>query len=91
MSQRPRQPGGPRDNNTVRLIERMRGSRDYYRDLAVRVEAALLGTPVRDDYGDLGHRLERALRDRGFEMPAVSDPRRPADRPRAGNRRRRGR
>ena len=89
MSRRPRQPGRPGDDSTVRLIERMRGSRDYYRDLAVRIEAALLGAPVRDDYGDIEHRLERALRAKGFQMPPASDPRRTADRPR-GRRRRRG-
>ena len=76
MSGRPRQPDSPRNDGTVRLIERMRGSRDRYRDLAARVEAALLGAPVRDDYGDMERRLERALRLRGFEMPAASHPRR---------------
>ena len=91
MSRRPRQPGSPRNSSTVRLIERIRDSRDYYRHLAVRIEAALLGAPVRDDYGDMERRIERALRDRGFDMPAASEPRRPADRPRAGNRRRGGR
>ncbi len=91
MSRRPRQPGSPRDDSTVRLIERMRGSRDYYRDLAVRIEAALLGAPVRDDYGDVAHRIQRALRKRGFEMPPASDPRRSTDRRRAENRRRGGR
>ncbi|MYD98141.1 MAG: hypothetical protein F4X98_12270 [Gammaproteobacteria bacterium] len=90
MSRRPRQPDSPRDTSTVRLIERIRGSRDYYRDLAVRVEAALHGAPVRADYGDMELRIERALRKRGFELPPASDPRRPADRPRAGRRRRGG-
>ena len=90
MSGRPRQPDGSRDG-AARLIERLRGSRDRYRDLAVRIEAALLGTPVRDDYGDIEHRLERALRLRGFEMPAASGPRRSAEQQRAGNRRRGGR
>ena len=91
MSRPPRQPGTPRNNSTVRLIERMRGSRDYYRGLAVRIEAALLGAPVRDDYGDMERRIERALRKKGCEMPPASDPRRSAGRPRAGNRRRGGR
>ena len=76
MTRRPRQPGSPRNDGTVRLIERMKDSRDHYRDLVVRVEAALLGAPVRDDYGDMERRLERALRLRGFEMPAASGPRR---------------
>ena len=88
MSRWPREPGSPRNHGTVRLIERMRGSRDYYRDLAVRIEAALLGAPVRDDYGNIERRIERALRTKGCEMPPASDPRRPADRPRAGRRRR---
>lgn len=66
-----------------RTIDRLRQSRDHYRELATRAEAALLGTPVRDDYGSLERRLERALRDRGFEMPPASDPRRPTDRRRA--------
>ena len=91
MSRPPRQPGSPRNDRTVRLIERMRGSRDYYRDLAVRIVAALHGAPARDDYGDIERRLERALRKRGFELPPTSDPPRPADRPRAGNRRGGGR
>ena len=86
MSRRPRQPGSPRTNSTVRLIERIKDSRDYYRDLAARIEAALLGAPVRDDFGDIEHRLKRALRKRGFEMPPASDWPRPADRPRAGSR-----
>ncbi len=88
MSGGPRQPGSPRNDGTVRLIERMRGSRDYYRDLAVRIEAALLDAPVRDDYGDIERRIERALRKKGFELPPAADPRRPAGRPRAGRRRR---
>ena len=91
MSRRPRQPGSPRNDGTVRLIERIRDSRDYYRDLAVRIEATLLEAPVRDDYGDIEHRIERALRKKGCELPPASDPRRTADRPRARNPRRGGR
>ena len=77
--------------STIRLIDRLKASRDRYRDLAVRAEAALLGVPVRDDYGSIERRLERALRDKGFELPPAFDPRRPADRPPAGSRRRGGR
>ncbi len=77
--------------STVRLIDRLKASRDRYRDLAVRAEAALLGVPVRDDYGSIERRLERALRAKGFRMPAASGPRRPGDRPPAGSRRRGGR
>lgn len=91
MSGRPGQPGSPRNNSTVRLIERIKDSRDYYRDLVVRVEAALLGAPLRDDYGDIERRLERALRQRGFEMPAASGLRQPASRRRARSRRGGGR
>ncbi len=91
MSRPPREPVSPRSNSTVRLIERIKDSRDYYRDLAARIEAALLDAPVRDDYGDIEQRLERALRKRGFEMPSASDPQRSAGVPRAGRRRRGGR
>ena len=91
MSRRPRQPGSPRNDGTVRLIERIKDSRNHYRDLAVRVEAALLGAPVRDDFGDIEHRLERALQTRGFELPPASDPQRSTDRPRARKRRKGGR
>lgn len=61
-------------DSTVRLIDRLKASRDRYRDLAVRAEAALLGAPVRDDYGSIERRLERALRTKGFRMPAAFDP-----------------
>ena len=74
-------------DSTVRLIDRLKASRDQYRDLAVRAEAALLGVPVRGDYGSIERRLERELRDKGFEMPAASDSGRPAHRRRAGSRR----
>lgn len=79
------------NDTTVRMIERLKASRDRYRDLAVRVEGALLNLPVRFDYGGIERRLERALRDQGFEMPAVADPLRPADRRHAGSRRGGGR
>ena len=79
------------NESTVRLIDRLKASRDRYRDLAVRAEAALLGVPVRDDYGSIERRIERALRDKGFEMPAATHPRRPVDRPPAGSRRMGGR
>ena len=79
------------NDGTVGLIDRLRASRDRYRDLAVRAEAALLGVPVRDDYGSIERRLERALLDKGFEMPAATHPRRPVDRSPAGSRRRGGR
>ena len=79
--------GGRGQDNALETLARLRKSRDRYRDLAVRAEAALLGVPVRDDYGGIERRLERALRDRGFEMPAGSDSGGPADRLRAASRR----
>ena len=79
------------EDTTARLIDRLKASRDRYRSLAARAEAALLGAPVRDDYGSIERRLERALRDNGFELPAAPHPRRPADRPSAGSRRGGGR
>ena len=75
------------ENTTARLIDRLKASRDRYRNLAARAEAALLGVPVRDDYGSIERRLERALRAKGFELPAASDPQRRA----SGSRRRGGR
>ena len=80
------QPAAVRTDNdsTIRMIDRLKASRDRYRDLAVRAEAALLNLPVRYDYGGIERRLERALRDRGFEMPAAADPFQPADRRRRG-------
>ena len=72
------------NDSTVRIIDRLKASRDRYRDLAVRAEAALLDLPVRFDYGGIERRLERALRDQGFEMPAAADPFRPAHRRRRG-------
>ena len=73
-------------DSTIELIDRLKASRDRYRDLAVRIEAALLGVPVRDDYGGIERRLERALRAKGFRMPAASDPRRHAGSHRSGGR-----
>ena len=78
---------GRGQDNALETLARLRKSRDRYRDLAVRAEAALLGLPVRDDYGGIERRLERALRDQGFEMPAASHSGRPSDGRRAGNRR----
>lgn len=88
--------GGPADSanaqrKVIRTIDRLRESRDRYRDLALRAEAALLGGPVRDDAGAIERRLERALQYRGFRMPAASGARRSAGRQRTGNRRRAGR
>ena len=84
-------PRGHAHDNALETLARLRKSRDRYRDLAVRAEAALLGVPIREDYGGIERRLERALRDRGFEMPAAPHPRQPADRRRGGSRDRGGR
>ena len=78
---------GRGQDNALETLARLRKSRDRYRDLAVRAEAALLGVPVRDDYGSIERRLEQAPRDKGFEMPAASDTGRAAERRRAANRR----
>ena len=63
----------------LKTIERVRESRDRYRDLVARAVAALLGTRRSDDLGSLERRLRLALRKAGFELP----PRReaPAGRP----------
>lgn len=74
------------ENTTARLIDRLKASRDRYRHLAACAEAALLGAPLRDDYGSIERRLERALGAKGLRLPAASDPRR-----RPGSRRRGGR
>ena len=52
---------------------RLSESRAVYRDLALRVEAALLRAPPREDFGGLEGRLGRALRAAGFQMPAAPD------------------
>ena len=54
--------------NAIAAGARLTESRDRYRDLAVRVEAALLGAPPSDDFDGLARRLARALRRAGYEM-----------------------
>ena len=54
-------------------LRRLGESRATYRDLALRVEAALLRTVPRRDLGGLEGRLARALRAAGFEMPEAPD------------------
>ena len=73
--------GRGRGDTTLHTIDRLKKSRDRYRDLAVRAEAALLGLPPREDFHGLERRLERALGGRGFELPARPRPN-PADRQR---------
>ena len=50
-------------------LQRLGESRATHRDLALRVEAALLRNVPRRDLGGLEGRLARALRAAGFEMP----------------------
>ena len=54
-------------------LRRLGESRATYRDLALRVEAALGRTVPRRDLGDLEGRLDRALRAAGFTMPGTPD------------------
>ena len=54
-------------------LRRLGESRATYRDLALRVEAALGRTVLRRDLGDLEGRLARALRAAGFTMPGAPD------------------
>ena len=54
-------------------LRRLGESRATYRDLALRVEAALGRTAPRRDLGDLEGRLARALRAAGFTMPGAPD------------------
>ena len=72
-----------RSDTILHTIDRLKKSRDRYRDLAVRAEAALLGLPLREDFHGLERRLERALGDRGFDLPARPRPN-PAGRQRGG-------
>ena len=54
-------------------LQRLGESRATYRDLALRVEAALLRTRPRQSLGDLEGRLARALCAAGFTMPGAPD------------------
>ena len=58
-------------DNAVATITRLRDSRARYRNLALRVEAALLRAPVRDDFGGLEDRLRRGLGDACFTLPDI--------------------
>ena len=56
-------------DRALKTIERVRSSRDRYRDLVARALAALLGTRPSDDLGSLERRFRLALRKAGFELP----------------------
>ena len=56
-----------------KALRRVGDSRATYRNLALRVEAALERTAPRRDLGDLEGRLARALRAAGFTMPGAPD------------------
>ena len=59
-------------------VVRLGESRARYRELALRVEAAVLRAPARDDPGGLEDRLRRALRDAGLSLPDSRIPARSA-------------
>ena len=56
-------------HNARKTVQRVRQSRDRYRELAARAEAALLRTPPSGDLALLERRLRLALRKAGFELP----------------------
>ena len=56
-----------------KALRRVGESRATYRDLALRVEAALVRAPPRHDLGALESRLSRALRAAGFTLPGAPD------------------
>ena len=55
--------------NALKTVERVRESRDRYRELASRAEAALLRTAPSGNLGSLERRLGLALHKAGFELP----------------------
>ena len=57
-------------DNALGSARRLRASRDKYRSLAARVEAAILHAPPREDFAGLEARLTRALRTAGYVLPA---------------------
>ena len=52
-------------------VARLSDSRAAYRDLALRVEAALLDAPPRADFRGIETRLRQRLAASGFKMPAA--------------------
>jgi len=63
-------------DNARAAAERFAASRDRYRGLALRVEAALLARPPSDDFGGLAERVARALQRKGCVLPDMP-PRKP--------------
>ncbi len=60
--------------NARKTVLRVRQSRDRYRELAARAEAALLRTPPSGNLALLERRLRLALRKAGFELPPRRTP-----------------
>ena len=58
----------PSLRNALKTVERVRESRDRYRELAARANAALLRTGPRSDLGSLKRRLRLALHKAGFAL-----------------------
>lgn len=54
-------------------VARLSDSRAAYRDLALRIEAALLDAPPRSDFRGIETRLRQKLSAAGFTMPAAHD------------------
>ena len=78
---------GDRERYAVQLrnakfaVARLGESRAAYRDLALRVEAALLDAPPRADFRGIETRLRQALAASGFRMPAADPPTSPDSSP----------
>ena len=70
--------------NALKAVERVRTSRDRYRELVARAEAALLRTQPSGNLGLLERRLRLALRRAGFALPPRGPPPNPAQRPAKG-------
>ena len=60
--------------NARAAMARLSQSRAEYRDLALRVEAALLDAPPRADFRGIETRLHQALAASGFRLPAGRGP-----------------
>lgn len=67
--------------NARAAMARLSQSRAGYRNLALRVEAALLDAPPRADFRGIETRLRQALAASGFRMPAADPPTSPGSGP----------